>query len=93
MIVTVEENNNPERILTTTDNPWDPFRNWDEWYEWDISHGYNTCSLLARLGNMTCNTVNILSSKEYDDAIENAMTKVIYYSEPGLYKIVEKEND
>lgn len=35
-------------MLTTTDNPWDPFDHWKEWFAWDSSAGYNTSGLLAR---------------------------------------------
>jgi len=35
-------------MLTTTDNPWSPFDNWDEWFAWDTKAGYHTSSLLAR---------------------------------------------
>lgn len=36
-------------MLTTVDNPFDPFENFDEWYKIDMQFGYNTCALLARL--------------------------------------------
>ena len=35
--------------ITTEDNPYDPFTDWDQWYFFDISNGYNTCERLARL--------------------------------------------
>ena len=33
---------NPVRI-TTVDNPYDPFEEWDEWYLFDKTKGYHTC--------------------------------------------------
>ena len=38
-----------ETMVTTIDNPWNPFTNWDEWYAYDEWHGYHTCSLVDRL--------------------------------------------
>ena len=38
-----------EVMLTTVDNPFDPFDNFDEWYKIDMQFGYNTCGLLARI--------------------------------------------
>jgi len=39
--------------LTTTDNPYNPFTQWDEWYFYDLSEGYNTCERLAKLAVQT----------------------------------------
>lgn len=34
--------------LTTADNPYDFFEQFDQWYQFDTTHGYNTCGLIAR---------------------------------------------
>ena len=31
----------PVFMLTTIDNPYNPFTNFDEWNAWDISHGWH----------------------------------------------------
>ena len=36
-------------MLTTVDNPFNPFEEFDKWYNYDISKGYDTCGLVARL--------------------------------------------
>ena len=36
-------------MLTTSDNPYNPFTDWDSWYQFDTSHGYNTIDLLGRI--------------------------------------------
>ncbi len=38
-----------EYMLTTEDNPYNPFTNFDEWYAFDTQKGYNTCGYLARV--------------------------------------------
>lgn len=38
-----------ECMLTTNDNPFDPFDNFEEWYKIDMQFQYNTCGLVARL--------------------------------------------
>lgn len=38
-----------EVMLTTVDNPFDPFDNFEEWYKIDMLFGYNTCALVARI--------------------------------------------
>lgn len=38
-----------ECMLTTRDNPYNPFTNFREWYLYDVKNNYNTCALIARL--------------------------------------------
>lgn len=40
---------NNEVLLTTTDNPFNPFVDFDSWYAEDLRLGYDTCGLIARL--------------------------------------------
>ena len=42
-----------EVMLTTVDNPYDPFTQFDEWLMFDEDHGYHTCSYLARIAKDT----------------------------------------
>lgn len=37
-----------EYMVTTSDNPYNYYTEFDNWYRWDIRAGYNTLSLLAR---------------------------------------------
>ena len=48
----VKETTVVDTMLTTYDNPFNPFDNYDEWLRWDSEHSYNTPELLAQvLGN------------------------------------------
>ena len=38
-----------ETMLTTIDNPFNPFEQFVEWYMYDQQKGYNTYSRIARL--------------------------------------------
>lgn len=38
-----------ETLLTTANNPFNPFTDFENWYQCDITLGYNTCALIARL--------------------------------------------
>lgn len=38
-------------MLTTIDNPYNPFEQWDEWYAMDHQLGHNTCEFLARVAD------------------------------------------
>ena len=38
-----------EWAITTKDNPYSPFTQFDDWFHYDILAEYNTCSYLASL--------------------------------------------
>ena len=62
-----------EHMLTTLDNPYNPFTQWDEWFAFDLSKGYDTCGTLARFA---C-TGNNLTEEENGVIIEQAMDDII----------------
>ena len=37
-----------DTFLTTTDNPYNPFTQFDQWYTYDYDKGYMTCALVAK---------------------------------------------
>lgn len=48
----VKETSVVDTMLTTFDNPYNPFDDYDAWSRWDTEHGYNTPELLAEvIGN------------------------------------------
>jgi hypothetical protein len=64
----------PDKIrLTTTDNPYNPFKDWDSWYFYDMSQGYNTCERIARASK----TSYQISDELNNDEIEEAMNQLI----------------
>ena len=70
--------------LTTFDNPFNPFENFDEWFAFDIQHGYNTCGKLMRIANIE----NNMSEVEYNNEIERAIDEIIQYDFAELYRKV-----
>lgn len=70
--------------LTTTDNPYNPFTHFDEWFAFDTQSGYNTCGYLASLAR----TSNDLSDEENEIAIEEAMQEIVDLNVSGKHKIV-----
>ncbi len=59
--------------LTTIDNPFDPFEQFNEWFVYDITKGYNTCNRLASLAT----TSDQLSDEETAAIKEEAMKVLI----------------
>lgn len=75
-------------MLTTIDNPYDPFTQWDLWYAFDEQSGYHTCSYLARVVHSSYD----LTIDEQNAALEAAIDEIIKVNGLGLYKKIH-END
>ena len=52
--------------ITTVDNPFNPFTQFDSWYRFDEDKGYHSCAYLARIAR----TSDSLSSAENQKEIE-----------------------
>jgi len=71
-------------MLTTTDNPFDPFTEYDRWYAWDASAGYHTPEYLARIVRSSDDLTEDLQLQAIDDAID----EIVEYNLLGKYKKV-----
>ena len=72
--------------LTTFDNPFDPFEQFDQWFLFDTEKGYNSCAYLARIAR----TSDQLSDVENNDEIERAIDEIIRMDFMNIYKKVTK---
>lgn len=68
-------------MLTTIDNPYDPFEQFDEWYAYDVAKGYHTSALLARVSRIS----DELSSSDYNVELNKAIEEIITLNPTGLY--------
>lgn len=71
-------------MLTTVDNPYNPFTQFDEWRVFDESHGYHTLSLLARI----VVTSDELSEADQSLAIELAIDEIVRENVSGVHRKV-----
>lgn len=74
-------------MLTTIDNPHDPFDEFMAWFQWDAMSGYHTPSFLARV---------LQDSHELSDAdellaIEQAIDEIVSENVLGVYRKVQRE--
>lgn len=83
---TVSTPTTDDLMLTTVDNPYDPFTEWDSWLAFDEQSGYHTCSLLGRLAL----TSDDLSEEENVIAINHAIEDILNLF-PTLYKTVKQK--
>lgn len=68
-------------MLTTLDNPFDPFTQWDEWFFYDTYLGHHTCAYLARVARSS----DELSEADQDLSIMQAIDEIIKLNVNGLY--------
>ena len=77
-------------FLTTSDNPFNPFNNFDAWFNFDVQQGYNSCQYLARVAN----TSDSLTDTENSLIIEKAIDEIISLDPFNIFKkIVIDDND
>lgn len=70
--------------VTTLDNPWDYFTNYEEWSAFDRSQGYNTEAYVARL-------VRTYEDEAYVDInqkIDQVIDEIVRFNLTGNYKKV-----
>lgn len=77
---------NNECMLTTFDNPYDYFTQFDLWFLFDVEKGYNTCSLLGRIAKLS----DEMSQQEENEEVERAIDEIIKYDFMNIYKKVQR---
>lgn len=71
-------------MLTTVDNPYNPFTEFEEWKAFDEAHGYYTTEFLARITRSS----DDLSEADQEVAIENAIDEIVNENVLGLWRKV-----
>lgn len=66
-----------DQFLTTSDNPYNPFKDFDKWYAYDEQMGYHTCGLVARFSR----TAEGLSDEQNERAIYDAYLEILNMSD------------
>ena len=74
-------------MLSTKDNPFNPFTHFDEWRQYDITHGHYCCELVAKFSRCS----DDLSDKENTDEINYAIERIIEIDPEKKFIKVEEE--
>jgi len=87
----MEENKDTivETFLTTYDNPFDPFTDFNEWNSYDIQLGYSTCALIDRVYDAFIDSNEIDEDEKEIKRVE-AMKRIVALM-PNIYKLIVKE--
>ncbi len=75
-------------LLTTLDNPYNPFTQFKSWYKFDTASGYNTMGLIDRVAK----TSSDLSVAHEEEAIRDAIEEIATLNWSGVHKIIEEPN-
>lgn len=74
-------------MLTTIDNPYNPFTNFDEWWAFDISHGYNTCAYLSRIVDVFSENIASISDEK---SIDKAMLWIVLKDPTENFALIDE---
>lgn len=84
------EEQTKEVMLTTIDNPYNPFTEFKEWFQFDVDNNYSTCSKIARLAD----TKDYMSEAEQIAETERAIDRLIEIDPFDVYiKVYNTEKD
>ena len=73
-----------ERIhITTIDNPFNPFKDFASWYDFDMEKGYCSCQRVARLANIT----DDMSEIEMEKETERATRRLVEIDPLDIFKL------
>lgn len=74
-------------MLTTHDNPFDPFTEFEMWHKYDMLLGHDCCGLLDR----TANTSDVFTDERNEELIDNALMEIVN-REPLIYCLTRPKN-
>ena len=76
-------------MLTTIDNPFNPFTHFDEWFAFDEEKGYHTCQFLARISRASSD----MSDSDYEREYERAIDEIVKFNVRGIDKKVTDNSE
>ena len=78
---------NRQVTVTTVDNPFNPFDDFNSWFMFDIEKGYYTSNKLGRLTHLR----DDMSEQEENEEVERAVDELIKIDPLDLYIKVTRE--
>ena len=73
-------------MLSTIDNPFNPFEDYSSWLMFDKEKGYDSAERLMRIAKVT----DDMTQKEENEEIERAIDEIIKYDFLNVYTKVSK---
>lgn len=82
-----------DMTLTTLDNPFSPFDDFERWTWYDERQGYNTNQLIARLVGVTSEFQHTKLGKEFDDRFYYSTIVDVVHKSTGTPYIIVSTRD
>jgi len=76
-----------EALLTTIDNPFNPFTEFDTWKRFDEDMGYYSLNYLARISTASLD----MSDEDYCQAVNDAVDEIVKFNINGMYRKIYKD--
>ena len=73
-------------MLTTFDNPFNPFKDFEIWWKTDMLLGHDCCGTLAKESNVSDIASDEINEKDIVDAMKRIVERW-----PMIYKMVTRE--
>ena len=77
-----------EYMLTTVDNPFNPFTEFEEWLDYDTRMGYNSAAFLDRIAKQS----NELSQPDQALSVQMAIDEIVHENVSGMWRKVSKDS-
>lgn len=77
-----------ECMLTTIDNPFDPFTQFEDWFQFDESKGYHSCAYLGRIAK----TSTSMSDSDYALEVERAIDEIVKRDPLMIYRKATRDS-
>ena len=77
-----------EYMLTTVDNPYNPFTDFNAWLAFDLRMGYNTAGFLARIAMIP----DGMPESYQEEAVQLAIDEIVTENVSGMWRKVSRES-
>lgn len=71
-------------MLSTLDNPFNPFDDFTSWYMYDCEKGHNTASRIARIADLNSE----MTQKEQDEAMRQAIEFIMKHDLEKKFTVI-----
>lgn len=80
-------------MLTTFDNPYDPFTEFSKWYVFDTVHGYDCCGYIGRMAQTSPGFTDGENNRAIEDAIDNLLEADFLHRYRKVYDKAQDHNE